>query len=81
MKKLKAFTKLVVQNIFSAGMKDPMVQEINSWDVLFEFWNEYGNLMLHTQTDIVELADKVKLTANEVYYILNLPQVKGLEQG
>lgn len=75
------FLNLVVNNIFTVGITDPMVKEINNWDTLFKYWDDFGNLSLHTKSDIIELSNQVDLSEDTIEYILGLPQISALERG
>lgn len=75
------FVNLVADNIFTAGVNDPTMEQVNSWDTLFEYWEDFGNLSLHTQSDIIELANEAGVSESDLNYILDLPQVSSLERG
>ena len=75
------FVNLVADNIFASGVNDPTMAQVNDWDTLFEYWEDFGNLSLHTQSDIIELAKQAGVSQNDVGYILDLPQVSNLERG
>jgi hypothetical protein len=82
-KSFRDFVKIVIKNIFKSGLNDPMIEDIgeNDWDTLFKFWYEFGNLELHTQQDIIDLANQVNVSEEDINYILDLPQVSALEKG
>ena len=75
------FVNLVADNIFKAGVDDPTMSQVNGWDTLFEYWEDFGDLGLYTQQDIIELAKKAGVSENDIEYILDLPQVANLERG
>ncbi len=75
------FLNKIIKNIFTSGIKDPMVQDIDGWDVLFEYWNIFGDLQLHTQSDIIGLAKECGVSQEDINYIMDLPEVSDLERG
>ena len=75
------FLESIIYGIFTAGMDDPTVEQIDDWDSLFEHWDDLGDLDLHTQSDIIQLAKKSHVSKEDLDYILELPQVSKLERG
>ena len=75
------FINLVADNIFTAGVNDPTMSQVNDWDTLFEYWEDFGDLDFHTQSDIIGLAKQANVSQNDIEYILDLPQVSKLEKG
>ena len=75
------FVNLVAKNIFTGGVNDPTMSQVNDWDTLFEYWEDFGDLGLYTQSDIIELANEAGVSKSDLNYILDLPQVSQLEQG
>ena len=75
------FVNLVAKGIFSAGVDDPTMAQVNDWDTLFEYWEDFGDLSMHTKSDIIELAQEAGVSQDDINYILDLPQVSNLERG
>lgn len=75
------FVNLVADNIFKGGVDDPTMSQVDGWDTLFEYWENFGDLSLYTQQDIIGLAKKAGVSKNDIEYILDLPQVANLERG
>jgi hypothetical protein len=75
------FVNLVAKNIFSKGVDDPTMAQVNDWDTLFEYWNDFGDLSLHTKSDIIQMAEEVGVSQEDIDYILDLPQVFSMESG
>ncbi len=77
------FVHLVAKNIFRAGVNDPTMADVsaNDWGTLFEYWEDFGDLDMHTKSDIISLAKKTGVSKNNIMYILDLPQVSKLERG
>jgi hypothetical protein len=75
------FVNLVAKNIFTAGVNDPTMAQVNDWDTLFEYWENFGDLSLYTQSDIIQLAKQANVSQDNIDYILDLPQVSSLERG
>jgi hypothetical protein len=75
------FVNLVAKNIFKAGVNDPMMGDVEGWDTLFEYWEDFGNLGMFTQQDIIDIANQASVSQSDLEYILDLPQVANLERG
>jgi hypothetical protein len=75
------FLKSIIHGIFRDGMDDPTVEQMDDWDSLFKHWDDLGDLYLHTQSDIIQLAKRNHVSQEDLDYILELPQVSKLERG
>ena len=75
------FVNLVAKNVFTDGVNDPTMSQVNDWDTLFEYWEDFGDLNMYTKSDIIELAGQAGVSENDLEYILDLPQVSKLERG
>lgn len=75
------FVNKIATNIFTAGVNDPTMAQVDGWDTLFEYWEDFGDLSMHTQSDIIELAQESGVSESDIDYILGLPQVTSLERG
>lgn len=75
------FVNLVAKNIFKAGVNDPTMADVEGWDTLFEYWEDFGNLDMFTQQDIIDIANQADVSQSDIEYILDLPQVDNLEKG
>ena len=57
------------------------IEKYEDLDTFFEMWDELSNLSMHTQSDIIELAQESGVSQSDISYILDLPQVSKLEKG
>jgi hypothetical protein len=55
--------------------------DVEGWDTLFEYWEDFGNLDMFTQQDIIDIANQADVSQSDIEYILDLPQVDNLEKG
>jgi hypothetical protein len=78
---VKNLLRTVAREIFTLGLEDIEILEINSYDELFTMWSERGNLDQHTQDDIREICKNAGLSEDDIQYVLGLPEVDQLEQG
>jgi hypothetical protein len=78
---VKNLLRTVAREIFTLGIEDIEILEINGYDDLFTMWSERGNLDQYTQDDIHELCKNAGLSNYDIQYVLGLPEVDQLEQG
>jgi len=70
-----------VATIFPNAIETPEARCINNWETLFEYWEKDEQFYNHTQSDIIQIAEECEVEEDDVYLILNLPQVVKLERG
>ena len=78
-KSITNFIRLLYPDIKVNGVY--FVGNYEDLDTFFEMWDENSNLSMHTQSDIIELAQEAGMSQSDISYILDLPQVSRLEQG
>lgn len=63
------------------GNGDPIYDEADTWEELFQIADDTGLLDAYTQSDIETLLNSVNVHRNVVNYVMDLPFVRHLEQG
>jgi hypothetical protein len=78
-KSLTDFLRMIYPDIKQPNVY--FIRDVEDWDTLFEYWNKYSNLSLHTKSDILELCEKANVPQSDINYIMDLPEVSNLERG
>lgn len=75
---LKSFLDMLTNTM---GLESNVLSGIKSWEELFKWWKEEGDLDYHTKEDIIDIAKRSNIPQKDIDYILSLPEVAELERG